>query len=123
LFAYSSFHFGLLGGFLGSNFFVLFCLGFGDGWGGGSGEWDTFFFFFLSNNSVLFAVLFLKKKSFVLNCRVCKDCNYSQKHFPKAPQKKTEQKICPAAAAALVSLRSEESLNPLSLSLNLLFLD
>jgi hypothetical protein len=62
---------------------------------------------------------------------VCKDCNYSQKHLPKAPQiasprkkekrrkKKIEQKICPTAAAAQVSLRSEESLNPLSLSLSL----
>jgi hypothetical protein len=76
---------GLLGGFSGSIFFVLFCLGFGAGWGGGSGEWDTLFFP-LSNNSVLFAVLYFFGKKVLFLIVVCKVCNYSQKHFPKAPQ-------------------------------------
>ncbi len=60
-FAYSSFHFGFLGGFLRSILFVLFVWVLGPG--GESGEWDTCFFS-LSNNSVLFAVLFFLQKRF-----------------------------------------------------------
>jgi hypothetical protein len=83
LFAYSSFHFGLLGGFSGSIF--LFCFfGFWGRVGGGVGG-VGYVFFSLTNDSVLFAVLFFLKKVLFLIV-VCKDRNYSQKHFPKAPQ-------------------------------------
>jgi uncharacterized membrane protein len=60
--------FRILGWIFKVNSFYFVCLGFGAGWGvGGVGY---VFFFSLSNNSVLFAVLFFLQKSFVLDCRV-----------------------------------------------------